>query len=183
MKKDLLDKMHRFVRKLVLIRTDVRKNSDKPAGSTEMKGRGVAMTNYAPASKIATSTSRTTSLTTSHATSRMMSRPVAPVSRSAKQYTGKLNARGRRFVRRATMFIVALVAAIGFFSGQAAIAGSESVKANFTYVTIHSGESLWQLAAKLAPNTDRRDWIASVVDLNALTSADVVPGQRIALPQ
>jgi predicted Zn-dependent protease len=56
------------------------------------------------------------------------------------------------------------------------------VKTNFTYVTIHSGESLWQLAAKVAPNEDRRDWIAKVVDLNALTSADVAPGQRIALP-
>ncbi|MFM6939155.1 MAG: hypothetical protein ACKOUD_00820, partial [Rhodoluna sp.] len=69
-----------------------------------------------------------------------------------------------------------------FFSGQAANAGSTVVTANFTYVTIHSGESLWQLAGELAPNEDRRDWIAKVVDLNALTTADVTPGQRIALP-
>jgi Tfp pilus assembly protein FimV len=115
------------------------------------------MSHYAPASRI--------------------TRPIAPVSKRHR-----LNAKGRRFVRQATVLIVATTAAISFFSGQAATAGSTAVKANFTYVTIHSGESLWQLAAQLAPNQDRRDWIAKVVDLNALTSADVVPGQRIALP-
>jgi predicted secreted Zn-dependent protease len=93
-----------------------------------------------------------------------------------------LNAKGRRFVRQATVVTVAVVAAISFFSGQAATAGSDSVKTTFTYVTVHSGESLWQLAGELAPNEDPRDWIAKVVDLNALTSAEVAPGQRIALP-
>lgn len=115
------------------------------------------MTNYSPASRI--------------------TRPIAPISKRTV-----LNARGRRFVRQASVVTVAAVAAISFFSGQAATAGSDSVKSHFTYVTIHSGESLWQLAAKVAPNEDRRDWIAKVVDLNALTSADVAPGQRIALP-
>lgn len=106
-----------------------------------------------------------------------MTRPIAPVSKRVV-----LNSKGRRFVRQATVVTVAVVAAISFFSGQAATAGSDSVKTNFTYVTIHSGESLWQLAGTLAPNEDPRDWIAKVVDLNALTSADVTPGQRIALP-
>lgn len=93
-----------------------------------------------------------------------------------------LSASGRRFIRQATVVVVATVAAIGFFTGQAATAGSESVKANFTYVTIHAGESLWALAAEVAPEQDPREWIAKVVDLNALTSADLKPGQRIALP-
>jgi hypothetical protein len=115
------------------------------------------MTNYSPASRI--------------------TRPIAPISKRTV-----LNAKGRRFVRQATVVTVAAVAAISFFSGQAATAGSDAVKSHFTYVTIHSGESLWQLAAKVAPNEDRRDWIAKVVDLNALTTADVAPGQRIALP-
>ncbi|MEY3846138.1 MAG: hypothetical protein RJA66_405 [Actinomycetota bacterium] len=154
--KDLLDKVSVFVRKLVLIRTDVRKTSNK-ARPKEMKGRGVGMTNYSPASRI--------------------TRPIAPVSKRTK-----LNAKGRRFVRQATVIAVAVVASISFFSGQAASAGSDAVKSDFTYVTIHAGESLWQLAAKIAPNEDRRDWIAKVVDLNALTTADVTPGQRIALP-
>ena len=146
--KVFLDKVSRFVRKLVLIRTDVRKTASKEFSE---------MTNYSPASS--------------------MTRPIAPVSKRSK-----LNAKGRRFVRQATVVTVAVVASIGFFSGQAATAGSTAVKTNFDYVTIHSGESLWQLAGELAPNEDRRDWIAKVVDLNALTTADVTPGQRIALP-
>ena len=146
--KDLLDKVLVFIRKLVLIRTDVRKTASKEF---------IEMTNYSPATRI--------------------TRPIAPVSKRTV-----LNSKGRRFVRQATVVTVAVVAAISFFSGQAATAGSAAVKTNFTYVTIHAGENLWQLAAKVAPNEDRRDWIAKVVDLNALTSADVAPGQRIALP-
>jgi hypothetical protein len=146
--KDLLDKVMVFIRKLVLIRTDVRKTASKEF---------IKMTNYSPATRI--------------------TRPIAPVSKRAV-----LNSRGRRFVRQATVVTVAVVAAISFFSGQAATAGSDALQSNFTYVTIHSGESLWQLAGTLAPNEDPRDWIAKVVDLNALTSAEVTPGQRIALP-
>jgi hypothetical protein len=105
----------------------------------------------------------------------------APASKTAAK-TAVLNASGRRFIRQAMAVVVAVIAAIGFFSGQAATAGSESVKAHFNYVTIHSGESLWQLAAEVAPTADRREWIAKVVDLNGLISAEVTPGQRIALP-
>ena len=146
--KDLLDKVMVFIRKLVLIRTDVRKTASKEF--TEM-------TNYSTATG--------------------MTRPIAPVSKRVV-----LNQKGRRFVRQATVLAVAVVAAISFFSGQAATAGSDAVKTDFTYVTIHAGESLWQLAGKIAPNEDPRDWITKVVNLNALTSAEVAPGQRIALP-
>lgn len=146
--KDLLDKVMVFIRKLVLIRTDVRNTASKEF---------IEMTNYSPASRI--------------------TRPIAPVSKRVV-----LNQKGRRFVRQATVLAVAVVAAISFFSGQAATAGSDAVKTDFTYVTIHSGESLWQLAGKIAPNEDPRDWITKVVNLNALTSAEVAPGQRIALP-
>jgi hypothetical protein len=146
--KNLLDKVLVFIRKLVLIRTDVRKTASKEF---------IEMTNYSPATG--------------------MTRPIAPISKRTV-----LNSKGRSFVRQATVLTVAVVAAISFFSGQAATAGSDAVKTNFTYVTIHSGESLWQLAGKIAPNEDPRDWIAKVVDLNALTSAEVAPGQRIALP-
>lgn len=146
--KDLLDKVMVFIRKLVLIRTDVRKTASKEF---------IEMTNYSPASRI--------------------TRPIAPVSKRVV-----LNQKGRRFVRQATVLAVAVVAAISFFSGQAATAGSDAVKTDFSYVTIHSGESLWQLAGKIAPNEDPRDWITKVVNLNALTSAEVAPGQRIALP-
>ena len=146
--KDLLDKVSVFIRKLVLIRTDVRKTASKEF---------IEMTNYSPATG--------------------MTRPIAPVSKRTV-----LNAKGRRFVRQATVVTVAVVAAISFFSGQSATAGSDSVKTAFTSVTIHSGDTPWPPPRHIAPNDHPRDWIAKVVDLNALTSAEVAPGQRIALP-
>lgn len=93
-----------------------------------------------------------------------------------------INAAGRRFVRTATVVAVATLAVIGLVNGQAATATNDQAKADFTYVTVLAGQSLWQIAADVAPNEDPRDFIADVVSLNALTSAEVVPGQRIALP-
>lgn len=52
----------------------------------------------------------------------------------------------------------------------------------FEYVTIASGQSLWQLAESIAPSQDPRDVIADIVNLNQLASEAVQPGQRIALP-
>ncbi|MEY3908650.1 MAG: hypothetical protein RLZZ90_557 [Actinomycetota bacterium] len=75
----------------------------------------------------------------------------------------------RKFIRNATVV-------------QAATATSQASSTDLQYVTIQSGQSLWALAAELAPSQDPRDWIATVVSLNALTSAEVQPGQQIALP-
>jgi hypothetical protein len=100
----------------------------------------------------------------------------------AKSSVQSGNAAARRFVRSATIVAVATLAIIGFVNGQSATATNEQSKAEFTYVTVLAGQSLWQIAADVAPTEDPRDFIADVVSLNALTSADVVPGQRIALP-
>jgi hypothetical protein len=52
----------------------------------------------------------------------------------------------------------------------------------FDYVTVQSGQSLWELAESIAPTADPRDVIADIVSLNRLQSEDVQPGQRLALP-
>ena len=79
--------------------------------------------------------------------------------------------------------LVALVfAAITFFSSQSAQASNEVAKVEFTYVTVHAGETLWSLAEKYAPEQDPRDFLDQLVSLNNLTEATVQPGQRIALP-
>jgi LysM repeat protein len=49
-------------------------------------------------------------------------------------------------------------------------------------VTVSSGESLWQVALTVAPNTDPREVIADIMSLNNLTSADVQPGQQLDIP-
>jgi LysM repeat protein len=88
----------------------------------------------------------------------------------------------RRFMRTATVLAVATVAVVSIITGQSATATNQSGSASFKYVTVLAGQSLWQIAAKVAPAEDPRDFIAEVVSLNNLTSAEVIPGQRIALP-
>ncbi|MFM2385087.1 MAG: hypothetical protein RL166_961 [Actinomycetota bacterium] len=82
---------------------------------------------------------------------------------------------------KAILLATALIMAIGFFSSNA-LASNESGKAEFHYVTVNAGQTLWGLAESHAKNSDPRDWIAAVVDLNNLTTNELQPGQRLALP-
>ena len=82
---------------------------------------------------------------------------------------------------KAILLVIALVMAIGFFSSNA-LASGEASKAHYNYVTIHAGETLWGLAESHAKGQDPRDWIQSLVELNNLTSNQLQPGQRLALP-
>ena len=72
-----------------------------------------------------------------------------------------------------------IAAAEGANAGAATVADVATV---FDYVTIQSGQSLWQLAETIAPTSDPRDVIAEIVSLNQLPSENVQPGQRLALP-
>jgi LysM repeat protein len=82
---------------------------------------------------------------------------------------------------KAILLATALIMAIGFFSSNA-LASNDSGQANFHYVTVNAGQTLWGLAESHAKNSDPRDWIAAVVDLNNLTTNQLQPGQRLALP-
>jgi hypothetical protein len=75
--------------------------------------------------------------------------------------------------------IGATVAGVGAFG---AAAGSQSSTATFQYVTVEPGESLWQVAEAVAPRADPREVVADIVSLNNLSSGDVQPGQRLAIP-
>jgi len=67
-------------------------------------------------------------------------------------------------------------------SGNSMNAGAGGSATTFDYVTIQSGQSLWQLAQRIAPAADPREVIAEIVNLNQLPSESVQPGQRLALP-
>jgi len=77
--------------------------------------------------------------------------------------------------------ILALAASFSMASISGSFAGSQEA-GELEFVTVQSGDSLWSLADVYAPNDDPRDWIAEVVLLNALETADLTPGQQIALP-
>jgi len=94
----------------------------------------------------------------------------------------RLTKRGRAVLT--TLAATPLVIAALFFAlnGGGAVASLESTTASFDYVTVASGQSLWDVAESVAPGTDPRDVIDSIVRLNQLESADVFAGQQLAIP-
>jgi hypothetical protein len=97
----------------------------------------------------------------------------------------RLTARGRTvFTTLAAAPLVAIALFIGLGGGDA-VAGQNdpaATAATFTYVSIAPGQSLWQLAEQVAPNADPREVVADILALNQLRSADVQPGQELAIP-
>jgi LysM repeat protein len=88
----------------------------------------------------------------------------------------------RRFFRTAVVVAIATTSIFGFVNTAAANSQTSSSAAKFEYVTVSAGQTLWDLAEQIAPNTDPQDWMQDVVNLNGLTSTDLKPGQRIAIP-
>ncbi len=92
----------------------------------------------------------------------------------------------RRRIMVALVFAFAIFGAVSLATGQAqaigAGVGQSTTETSFTYVTVHSGDTLWSLAETYAGDSDPRDWIAELVTLNALESNNLQPGQKLALP-
>jgi hypothetical protein len=94
----------------------------------------------------------------------------------------RLTSRGRRvFGVLAALPVIAIAILIGpnMLGAQAT---SDPGTSDFTYVSIAPGETLWQLAAEVAPQADPREVVADILKLNNLSSGDVQPGQELALP-
>ena len=66
--------------------------------------------------------------------------------------------------------------------GATATASSGNGVTTFDYVQVKAGQSLWQLAEIVAPDADPRDVVYEIVKLNQLATAEVQPGQQLALP-
>ena len=94
----------------------------------------------------------------------------------------RMTKRGRSVL---TVIIAApLVIGAMFFglNGGQATASLDGSDVAFQYVTVSSGETLWQLAGELAPTADPREVIDQIVQLNQLSSPDVFSGQELAIP-
>lgn len=84
---------------------------------------------------------------------------------------------------RLALLLVAVVAATLFFMSPSAQASSESSAVTFDYVTVSAGDTLWSIAQENVPaGSDARDFMYELATVNNLESADLTPGQRIALP-
>jgi len=118
-------------------------------------------------------------------TNRQVYRPAAAPTRFARPVVA---ARGINYARRRAMAVVLVVVALlavafNMLQTQSAGAAAHSGKASFTYVYVAPGDTLWSIATKYAPERDPQQEITDIQNLNALSGSDVVPGQRLALPQ
>ena len=103
----------------------------------------------------------------------------APVVRTRLRITS----RGRKVLAVAVALPVILVLGLlAMFSGGTATATGSASTADFDYLTVQAGQSLWSIAESIAPEADPRDVIAEIRSLNQLADSSVQPGQRIALP-
>lgn len=94
----------------------------------------------------------------------------------------RMTKRGRFVLTAVVAGPLVVVAMLFGLNGGQASASLEGSDDAFQYVTVASGESLWQVAGELAPTADPRDVIDQIVRLNQLSSSDVFAGQQLAIP-
>lgn len=95
----------------------------------------------------------------------------------------RLTRRGRAVfgVLGALVALGAIGAALLLGSPQA-VATAEESSAEFGYVIVQPGASLWSVATELDPLADPRDIVAELVRLNQMGESGVQAGQPIAVP-
>jgi hypothetical protein len=79
----------------------------------------------------------------------------------------------------------AIVMLIVFGIGWLASSGDTSsvpVPSATTVVTIHSGETLWDVATDEAPSSAPQDVVDRILQLNDISDATLYPGERLVVP-
>ncbi|MEX1079473.1 MAG: LysM peptidoglycan-binding domain-containing protein [Homoserinimonas sp.] len=92
----------------------------------------------------------------------------------------RLTRRGRAVVT--TLAALPLVFAALAFALNGGMATATVEQGSTSYLTVLSGQSLWQLAEEVAPGDDTREVVAQLLRANALESAEIFPGQQLAIP-
>ncbi len=89
----------------------------------------------------------------------------------------RLNRRGRQV--RALVILFVLVSGM-FLAGQKVAHASS--KDSFVSITVHQGESLWDIAQRVNPEQDPRDTIFELKAINHLADDQIVSGQSLLVP-
>ena len=82
----------------------------------------------------------------------------------------------------ATGLLVVLALAVLLLTTSVSGAGTSSTPVPVRHVVVEPGQTLWQIAGDVAPDADRRDTVAAILELNALPGSNVQAGQQIAVP-
>jgi LysM repeat protein len=97
-----------------------------------------------------------------------------------------LTRRGR--LLRSTVLLAALLVgglwAVGRLTGQPALALESvgPVAVPTLRVTVEEGDSLWAIARQTSPQSDPREVVLDIRELNGLTSNTIQPGQVLLVP-
>lgn len=104
-----------------------------------------------------------------------------PATRVGSATSVRLTARGRMVI----LFVVIAPAFAAFaFLGGPAVSTGETHHAAAHTVVVGSGETLWDIAQRIAPDQDPRTVISEIVDLNALSDAGSIRiGQELYVPK
>jgi nucleoid-associated protein YgaU len=110
--------------------------------------------------------------------SKAVTSPHAPTS-AAVSSPVRLTRRGR-VVLTLVMMVGLVVAGFTLGRGSSQAAG-HSHQPRHT-VIVQAGDTLWSLAARVAPHADPRDVVAEIQSLNRIPGAVVVPGEQLVVP-
>lgn len=107
---------------------------------------------------------------------------VANMDTANAQKTLRLTTRGKRVLW--ALVVVPLIAVFAWFAyvNAASAQASDQQGVVTEYVDVYAGDSLWKIAAEIAPDQDPRETISKLVSFNDLDSSVVHPGQRLAVP-
>jgi hypothetical protein len=96
----------------------------------------------------------------------------------------RLTRRGRMVLIGLPLMLLAvlLMWLSGGLTAPAKGSGSQLSPSPTVSVTVQPGQSLWTIAAAVAPGRDTRDVIAEIVQLNNLDAGRVMPGQELFVP-
>jgi hypothetical protein len=91
-----------------------------------------------------------------------------------------------RLTRRGRIVVVAVFSVTAFFGVSAVRTASQATTQtshpSTRAITVRPGETLWQIAVRIAPDTDPRDTVARLRDLNSLGPWGPIAGQRLIIP-
>ena len=95
----------------------------------------------------------------------------------------RLTARGRLLLGASGLVValslISATSALG--SGDGAVSTASELP-SYEVITVLPGESLWSIAGEVAPEANRADVVAAIVDLNRLNGSALHSGQRLRVP-
>jgi|LakMenE01Jun11ns_1017448.scaffolds.fasta_scaffold9228062_1 hypothetical protein len=93
----------------------------------------------------------------------------------------RLTRRGRRVV--ALLAIIPIALTFLLIGMRGAVATDGTVQSETQSVVVKPGQSLWDVAVAISPNTDPRETIWLIQQLNTMETSDVLAGQALVVPK